>query len=84
MEVKKLTEMIAKRVYPETEKEKMNEETKRDINKYLDSIAKRIFPITEKEKTCIDAFGKRVIKIGKFKKSILAEITKYQESDSTK
>lgn len=49
----------------------------REVDKFIDSITKRVYPETQEEKTCIEKFGKMIIKRGHLKKAILETISKY-------
>ncbi len=50
----------------------------RETEKFIDSIAKRVYPLTNDEKTCIEKFGKLIIKRGHLKKAIIETISKYE------
>lgn len=50
-----------------------------EIPKFIESITKRVYPLTEKEKTCINAYGKLIIKRGHLKKAIIETISKYDQ-----
>lgn len=49
----------------------------REMGKFIDSITKRVYPETQEEKTCIEKFGKMIIKRGHLKKAIIETISKY-------
>ena len=54
----------------------------REVDKFIDSIAKRVYPLTNDEKTCIEKFGKLIIKRGHLKKAIIETISKYDSKDA--